>query len=92
MLKLYVTGSTLRSTRAIANITRICESLLVGRVELQIIDLYQDPHAGMEDQIIALPTLVKIAPGPTRRVIGDLSDRAKLLNALGLMEAGGELS
>jgi len=88
VLKLYVTGSTQRSIRAIANITRICESLLSGRVELHIIDLYQDPQAGIADQIIALPTLVKAAPGPARRVIGDLSDRMKLLNALGLSDTG----
>ncbi|WP_414444698.1 circadian clock KaiB family protein [Burkholderia sp. 22PA0106] len=87
-MKLYVTGSTPRSARAIENAGRLCATVLAGRVDLQIIDLYLDPEAGMEDQIIAVPTLVKVFPLPVRRIIGDLSDRDKLLSALSLPLSG----
>lgn len=92
ILKLYVTGSTPRSTRAIENVSRLCSTVLAGRVDLQIIDLYRDPEAGMEDQIIAVPTLVKQFPLPARRVIGDLSNREKLMAALGLMTPGADVN
>lgn len=88
ILKLYVTGSTPRSAKAIENVSTLCATVLAGRVDLQIIDLYRDPEAGMEDQIIAVPTLVKLSPSPVRRVIGDLSNREKLLGALGLPLSG----
>lgn len=92
VLKLYVTGSTPRSTRAIENISRLCATLLAGRVDLQIVDLYRDPEAGFDDQIIAVPTLVKQFPLPVRRIIGDLSDRDRLLTALGLPSPGVDLN
>lgn len=90
VLRLYVAGSTPRSARAIENVSRLCTTILLGRVDLQIIDLYRDPEAGMKDQIIAVPTLVKLSPLPVRRVIGDLSDREKLLSALGLPLSGAD--
>jgi circadian clock protein KaiB len=82
VLRLYVTGSTPRSTRAIENIRRICEAELEGRYELTVIDIYQNPEAAREQQIVAAPTLLKILPSPLRRIIGDLSDHEKVLAGL----------
>jgi circadian clock protein KaiB len=84
LLRLYVTGSTPRSTRAIENMRRICEEHLGGRYDVEVIDIYQNPEAARELQIIAAPTLVRILPEPLRRVIGDLSDREKVLAGLDL--------
>ncbi len=84
VLHLYVTGSTRRSTRAIETIRQICDAHLKGRHELEVIDLYQHPEAAAREQIIAAPTLVKLFPAPLRRVIGDLSDRPRVLASLGL--------
>lgn len=84
LLRLYVTGTTPRSTRAIENIRRVCEDHLKGRYELEVIDIYQNPDAAGEAQIIAAPTLIKTLPAPLRRVIGDLSDREKLLTGLNI--------
>ena len=83
-LRLFITGSTARSTRAIQNLRRICDDDLKGRYELEIIDVYQNPEATQELQIIATPTLVKILPEPLRRVIGDLSDKERVLAGLNL--------
>ena len=83
-LRLFITGSTPRSTRAIANMHRICEENLKGQYRLEVIDVYQDPEATKEMQIIATPTLVKILPEPLRRIIGDLSDEERVLAGLGL--------
>jgi circadian clock protein KaiB len=75
---LYVTGATSRSSRAISNARRIFDRDLSGRYDLKIVDIYLEPLKAKEHQIVAAPTLVKISPGPTRRVIGDLSDETKL--------------
>jgi circadian clock protein KaiB len=83
-LRLFVTGSTPRSTRAIANMRRICEENLSGRYDLEVIDVYENPQATKELQIIATPTLIKILPEPLRRIIGDLSDKEKVLAGLNL--------
>lgn len=83
-LRLFVTGSTARSTRAIENMRRICEENLKGRYELEVIDVYQNPEATKELQIIATPTLVKVLPEPLRRIIGDLSDLDRVLAGLNL--------
>ena len=83
-LRLYVAGMTPRSTRAIANIKEICEEHLKERYDLQVIDLYQQPVLAEEDQIIAVPTLIKKQPPPLRRIIGDLSDRVRVLIGLDL--------
>jgi circadian clock protein KaiB len=82
VLRLYVTGSTPRSMRAIENIRRICAADLEGRYELAVIDIYQNPEAAREQQIIAAPTLLRVVPTPLRRIIGDLSDRDKVLAGL----------
>jgi circadian clock protein KaiB len=84
VLRLYVTGSTARSARAIETAREICDTHLKGRHELEIVDLYQCPEAAARAQIIAAPTLVKLSPDPLRRIIGDLSDRQRVLASLGL--------
>jgi len=81
-LRLFITGSTPRSTRAIENMRRICAENLEGRYDLEVVDVYQDPEATKDLQIIATPTLVKILPEPLRRIIGDLSDRERVLAGL----------
>ena len=82
VLRLYVTGSTARSTRAIANVRRICEDYLKNRYDLEIIDIYQQPMLAKGDQIIAAPTLVKSLPAPLRKLIGDMSDKERVLMGL----------
>ena len=84
VLRLYVTGMTPRSTRAIASVKEICEEHLKGRYDLQVIDIYQQPVLAEGDQIIAVPTLIKKLPAPLRRIIGDLSDRERVLIGLDL--------
>ncbi len=88
VLRLYVTGSTPRSARAIENMRRICEERLAGRYDLEVVDIYQRPEAAREFQLIAAPTLVKLLPAPLRRVIGDLSDEDKVLHGLDLLPLG----
>jgi len=83
-LRLFVTGSTPRSARAIANMRKICEENLHGRYDLEVVDVYENPDATRELQIIATPTLVKILPEPLRRIIGDLSDKERVLAGLNL--------
>jgi circadian clock protein KaiB len=84
-LRLFVTGSTARSARAIENMRRICEENLQGRYDLEVIDVYQDPEATKELQVVATPTLVKILPEPLRRIIGDLSDTERVFAGLDLV-------
>jgi circadian clock protein KaiB len=86
VLRLYVTGMTPRSTRAIRAVRAICEELLAGRFDLEIIDVYQQPALIRDEQIVATPTLVKKGPTPERRMIGDMSNRARLIAGLGLRE------
>jgi circadian clock protein KaiB len=82
ILRLYVTGSTPRSLKAISNLKQICEEHLPDGYDLEIIDIYQDPNAARAEQIIAVPTLVKELPAPIRRFVGDLSNTQKLLVGL----------
>ncbi len=81
-LRLFVTGTTPRSIRAIANIRRICEERLKGRYELEVIDIYQRPTLAKTEQIIAAPTLVRLLPLPLRRLIGDLANTERVLMGL----------
>lgn len=81
-LRLYVAGSTPQSIRAVAAIRTLCEELLKGRYDLQVVDLYQQPHKAREMQVIAAPTLVKQFPLPLRRLIGDMSRKDRVLIAL----------
>jgi circadian clock protein KaiB len=83
-LRLFVTGASPNSTRAIANLKAICEAYLKGNYELEIIDIYQQPLIAQKEQIIALPLLIKKSPGVERRLIGDMSDKQKVLRGLGL--------
>jgi circadian clock protein KaiB len=92
LLRLYVTGSTPRSTRAITNIRKICEQHLEGRYDLEIIDLAQHPTLAEGEQIIAAPTLIKRLPLPLRRFIGDMSQTDRILIGLDLREAAGQTS
>ena len=84
VLKLYVTGQTVRSESAIANLRRACERELRGQYELRVIDVLERPQLAEEDKIMATPTLVKQLPPPLRRIIGDLSDGEKVLLGLDL--------
>lgn len=87
VLRLYVNGATRNSLRAIANITALCEEHVEGRYELQVIDIQQQPTLAKGEQILAVPTLIKLLPGQLRRIIGDLSDRERVLIGLGLRPA-----
>ena len=86
VFRLYVTGATDRSARAIENIRKLCEEHLKGRYELEIIDIYQHPETARTEQIIAAPTLIKKLPLPLRKFIGDLSDEKKVLVGLEIKE------
>lgn len=88
LLKLYVTGSSPRAQQAIENLKRICEQDLHGRYTLDIVDVLQHPQAAEDDRILATPTLIKQLPLPLRRVIGDLSDREKVLLGLEVRPLG----
>jgi circadian clock protein KaiB len=82
ILKLYVTGKTPRAELAIANLRRICEEELRGEYEMQVIDVLEHPQLAEDEKILATPTLIKRLPPPLRRVIGDLSDKDKVLLGL----------
>jgi circadian clock protein KaiB len=84
VLRLFVTGASLNSTRAISNLKNICEEYLRDRYELEIIDVYQQPLIAESEQLIALPLLIKKAPGTERRLIGDMSNKEKVLKGLGI--------
>jgi circadian clock protein KaiB len=81
-LRLYISGFRQRSRNAIADVRRICDKDLEGRADLEVIDIYQQPDRAAAQQIIASPTLVKEAPAPVRRLIGDLSDTQRVMAAL----------
>lgn len=89
VFRLYVSGSTPRSTKAIRNIRKICEENLTGRYDLEVVDIYQQPGLAGEQQIIAAPTLIKSLPLPLRRFIGDLSQSEPVLVGIGLRPAAG---
>ncbi len=91
LLRLYVTGTTGRSVRAIQNVHRICEEHLKGLYDLEIVDLYKNLPLARGDQIIAAPTLIKRLPAPLRRLIGDMSDEQRVLVGLDIrpQRAGG---
>ena len=87
VLKLYITGQTPRSQRAIANLRRICEGELRGLYEMVVIDVLERPQLAEDEKILATPTLVKELPLPIRRIIGDLSDTDRVLIGLDLLPA-----
>jgi len=84
VLVLYVTGSTIRSSQAVAAIRQLCEEHLAGHYELEVVDIYQEPGRLAEEQIIAAPTLVKKQPMPPQRLVGNLSDPERVLVGLNL--------
>jgi circadian clock protein KaiB len=83
-LRLFIAGMTPLSVRAIANVKKLCEERLLGRYELEVVDLYQQPQLARGEQIIATPTLIKILPLPARRIIGDMSNTERVLAGLDL--------
>jgi circadian clock protein KaiB len=83
-LRLYVTGKTAKSERAIANLKIICDSELKNRYILQVIDVLDNPQLAEDERIIATPTLIKDLPPPLKRIIGDLSNAEKVLLGLDL--------
>jgi circadian clock protein KaiB len=90
-LKLYVTGRTPRAEQAAANLRRICEENLQDHeYQITIIDVLEQPHLAEEDRIIATPTLIKLSPQPQRRIIGDLSNREKVLFWLSIQASAPE--
>ncbi len=86
-LRLYVAGKTPKSVAALENLNRLCEAHLSGRYLIEVVDLLQNPRLAKEDEIVAIPTLVRKLPDPIRRVIGDLSDEERTLIGLQLRKA-----
>ena len=89
VFRLFVSGTTPRSTRAIRNIRKICDEHLTGRYDLEVVDIYQQPGLAGHEQIIAAPTLVKSLPLPLRRFIGDISESERILIGIGLRPDSG---
>ena len=83
-LRLYVAGKTPKSVQAFKNLKEICEEHLQGRYEIEIIDLLESPQLAQGDQILAVPTLVRRLPEPIKKIIGDLSNRERVLVGLDL--------
>ena len=88
IFRLYVTGSTSRSLKAVYNLRKLCEEYLPDAYELEVIDIYKHPEIAREEQIIAAPTLVKELPRPIRKFVGDLSNTQKVLIGLDITSAG----
>ena len=89
-LRLYVTGRSPKSVRAIENLRRACEQHLAGRYHIELVDLLENPRLAADDQILAVPTLVRKLPPPIRKIVGDLSDTERLLVGLQLRPRRGE--
>jgi circadian clock protein KaiB len=87
-LRLYVAGQTAKSVQAFGNLKQICEEHLAGRYRIEIIDLLKNPQLAKGDQILALPTLVRKLPEPVRKIIGDLSNKERVLVGLDLQPRG----
>jgi circadian clock protein KaiB len=86
VLRLFITGATPNSVRALTNLKKLCEVYLKGKYSLEIIDVYQQADIAEREQLIALPLLIKKLPLPEKRMIGDLSDTDKVLKGLGLKQ------
>lgn len=82
MLRLYVAGQTPKSLAAFSNLKKICEEHLAGRYQIEVIDLMMNPRLAKDDQILALPTLVRKLPEPMKKIIGDLSNTERVLVGL----------
>lgn len=84
VLRLYVSDSTVKSERAVVNLKRVCEEYLEGRYDLEVIDIHRQAKLARDEQIIAVPTLIKRLPAPLQRLVGDMSDLNKVLVGLDL--------
>ncbi|MEN6473843.1 MAG: circadian clock KaiB family protein [Syntrophaceae bacterium] len=84
VLRLYITGMSPKSSQAIANVRKLCETYLEGAYELTVIDIYQQPQLAKGEQIVATPTLIKKLPLPLRKLIGDMSDTQRFLLGIDL--------
>jgi len=84
--RLYVAGETLNSEQAVANLRAICERRLPERHQIELVDVFKEPDRAMEDRIFMTPTLVKLEPGPVKRIVGTLSHTELVLQVLGLKE------
>ena len=84
ILRLYITGMSENSIRAIQNITQLCEQYLTGRFDLEIIDIYKNPSVAEEQKIVFSPSLIRQLPLPKKTFIGDLSDTKKVILGLGI--------
>ena len=86
-LRLYVAGQTPRSVTALSNLKRICEEHIGGRYDIEVIDLVKNPRLARDDQILAIPTLIRKIPVPARKIIGDLSNVERVLVGLDLRKS-----
>ncbi len=86
LLRLYVAGQTPKSITAFSNLKKFCEEYLKDQYQIKVIDLLENPQLAREDQIVALPTLVRQLPPPLRKIIGDLSNTEKILVGLNLQK------
>ena len=91
-LRLYVAGQTTKSIAALANLKRLCDSHLAGRYKIEVIDLLENPRLAKDDQILAVPTLVRKLPEPVKKIVGDLSQTERILLGLDLhmTQTGGD--
>lgn len=85
ILKLYIAGMTPRSAKALENLKKLCEEYVPGQYSIEVIDLLKNPQLAEGDQILAVPTLVRKLPEPIRKLIGDLSDKEKVLVGLNII-------
>ena len=83
-LRLYITGDTQNSIEAVANLTKICRTHIPDRHEIELVDVAEDPERALADGIFMTPTLIKLAPSPTRMIVGTLSQAQPVIQALGL--------
>jgi len=89
-LRLYVAGQTPKSITALANLKRLCENHLAGRYRIEVVDLLKQPHLARRDDIVVIPTLVRMLPVPIRKIIGDLSNVERVLVGLDVLPGDGE--
>jgi circadian clock protein KaiB len=82
--RLYVAGDGLNSTQALANLTALCREYLAGRYDIEVVDVFLEPKRALADEIFMTPTLVKLVPAPSRKIVGTLSHSAPVLQALGI--------
>ena len=87
-LILYVAGATPKSLEAFANLKKICEEYLKGQYSIDVVDLIKNPKLAKGDQIVAIPTLVRKLPQPLKKIIGDLSNKEKVLVGLNIIDKG----